>query len=111
MKWIELTSETQLNFIKESSHNKPVIIFKHSTRCGTSAMMLTRFERNWEGTILADTYFLNLIAHKTISNTIAEDYHVYHESPQILLISKGECIYDESHLGISASEIKEQIIS
>lgn len=111
MNWKELTDEAQVNLIKESSHNKPVIIFKHSTRCGTSAMMLSRFERSWEEDINADTYFLNLIAHRNISSRLADDFHVYHESPQVLLIKNGECTYDESHLGISVSELKEQLAS
>lgn len=54
-------------------------------------------------------YYLDLIKYRSISNKIAEDYHVYHESPQILLIKNGECTYDESHNGISMQDIAEQL--
>ena len=108
MNWIELKSEDQLNHIIEQSKVKPQVIFKHSTRCSISAMAKGRLERSAapENT---DFYFLDLIAHRNISNKISSAFHVFHESPQILLIKNGECIYDESHGSISMDEIKEQV--
>jgi len=55
-----------------------------------------------------DFNFLDLLAHRSLSNKIAEQFSVYHESPQVLLIRNGECIYDESHMGISMPELVEQ---
>jgi bacillithiol system protein YtxJ len=52
-----------------------------------------------------------LIAHRNISNKITELFKVQHESPQVLLIKEGKCVYDESHLGISMDEIEEQAIA
>ncbi len=49
-------------------------------------------------------YFLDLIKHRDISNQIAEDFQVHHQSPQLLLIKDGECILDQSHSGISLEE-------
>jgi bacillithiol system protein YtxJ len=108
MNWITLNSEEQLQTIKEKSATVPQVIFKHSTRCGTSSMVLNRLERNTPPQT-ADFYFLDLIAHRSLSNKIAETFHVYHESPQILVIKNGECIYDESHMGITMDEITEQV--
>ncbi len=54
-------------------------------------------------------YYLDLIRYRPISNKIAEDFHVHHESPQILLIKNGECIYEESHNGISMADIADQL--
>jgi bacillithiol system protein YtxJ len=104
MNWIELNSEEQIADIKQKSTTVPQVIFKHSTRCSTSAMVLNRIERSALPDNI-DFYFLDLISHRAVSNKIAEDFHVFHESPQILLIKNGECIYDESHMGIDASEI------
>ena len=109
MNWIALTNETQLEEIKERSKTKPQIIFKHSTRCSISSVAKNRLERSTAPD--ADFYFLDLIQHRNISGKIAEDFSVYHESPQILLIKNGECIYDESHSGISMDEISEQLNS
>lgn len=57
----------------------------------------------------ATAYFLDLIAHRAISNAIADRFQVHHESPQLLIISKGECVYAESHGGIIVEEIEEQL--
>ena len=107
MNWIELTDEKQLNDIKEKSKAKYQLIFKHSTRCSISSVAKARLERAAAPDNI-DFYYLDLINHRNISAKIAEDFSVYHESPQILLVKNGECIYDESHSGISMDDIIEQ---
>jgi bacillithiol system protein YtxJ len=103
MNWISLTTEEQLSQIKEKSITVPQVIFKHSTRCSISSMVLDRLERSSTPESI-DFYYLDLIANRNISNKIAEVFNVYHESPQILIIKNGECIYDESHMGIRMDE-------
>ena len=107
MNWTALTEEAQLEKIKEESNTQPVVIFKHSTRCSISSMAKNRLERE-QAPDEVKFYYLDLIAHRSLSNKIAEIFHVYHESPQVLLIKNGECVYDESHNGISMAEIAEQ---
>ncbi len=108
MNWIEITTESQLSEVKEMSKTKPQLIFKHSTRCPTSSMAKNRLERGTppEG---VDFYYLDLIKHRNISQIIAAEFDVSHESPQVLLIKSGECVYDESHSGISMDEIVDQL--
>lgn len=108
MNWIPLTELAQLDLIKKQSFDSPQVIFKHSTRCSISSMALNRLERETPPTN-TDFYFLDLIKYRAISNEIAEQFNVYHESPQILVIKNGECVYDESHQGISMFEITEQV--
>ena len=97
--WIQLTDINQLEEINASE--KPVIIFKHSTRCGISTMVLRKFERNFTfDDSQLKMYFLDLIAYRSISNKIAKDYDVRHESPQLLLIKNGKAIVHNSHSGI-----------
>jgi len=108
MNWIPLKDEAGLAAIKSQSAQQPQVIFKHSTRCGTSSMIKNRLERaNVPGEL--SFHFLDLIAYRAISNKIADDFGIEHESPQILLIQNGECIYDESHNGISMDEIMEHV--
>lgn len=109
MNWIHLQSQTELEDIKKRSFSNPQVIFKHSTRCSVSSMALNRFmnKNNPEG---MDFYLLDLLAHRQVSNKIAEDFDVYHESPQVLVIKNGACIYDESHNSISFDEIAEHAI-
>ena len=107
MNWIALQSENQLEEIAKRSSDRPQVIFKHSTRCSTSALVKSRLERGeqpWD----IDFYYLDLINFRPISNKIAESFQVRHESPQVLIIRNGECIYDESHLGISMDDIMDK---
>ena len=106
MKWNELTEENQLPQIKEKSLHRTQVIFKHSTRCGISSVAKSRLEK-WQPSEDFDFYYLDLIRYKPLSNKIAEEFHVYHESPQVLVVRNGECVYDESHLGISLQDIME----
>jgi bacillithiol system protein YtxJ len=108
MKWIVLNNILQLADIKELSKTRPQVIFKHSTRCSISNMAKSRLERN-KLPESGDFYFLDLLKHRPLSDQIAEDFAVTHESPQILLIKNTACVYDESHSGIQMDEIAEQI--
>ena len=107
MNWIELTEEGQIETIKQQSTTQPVVIFKHSTKCSISAMAKGRLERELPAENVL-FYYLDLIRYRALSNKIAADFEVHHESPQILLIKDEACIYDESHNGISMADIVEQ---
>jgi bacillithiol system protein YtxJ len=107
MHWIHLNDEEQLKQIIAKSQQKPQVIFKHSTRCSISAVALQRLQKAEQPTDI-DFYFLDLIAHRDISNKVAQVFGVNHESPQVLLIKDGNCVFDESHLGIHMDDILEQ---
>lgn len=105
--WIRLTTEDQLNRLLEQSSDKPVLLFKHSTRCNISAMVISRFER--EGGALTEKcscVYLDLIAYRPISNKIEELTGVFHQSPQAILIKNNEAVYDASHGAIDARQIE-----
>jgi bacillithiol system protein YtxJ len=108
MNWISLTNQQQLHQIKELSKTRPQVIFKHSTRCATSSMAKNRLERNVQPE-QTDFYYLDLIQFRSLSDQVATDFAVYHESPQVLLIKNMECVYDESHNGIQMDEIAAQV--
>ena len=108
MNWISLESAQQLDGIKQ--HQGYSIIFKHSTRCSISLMAKRRMEM--DASALPENlpiYFLDLIKYRDISNQIAQDFHVYHQSPQLLLIKDGECILDQSHSDISVEEALSEV--
>ncbi|MDR7210178.1 bacillithiol system redox-active protein YtxJ [Flavobacterium piscis] len=104
--WTELTEILQLQEIEAISNEKPVVIFKHSTRCSISRMALKQFEREFDLNDTVHSYFLDLIAHRDISNEIAQRFNVYHESPQLILIQNGKAVYDVSHSDIDAAALK-----
>jgi bacillithiol system protein YtxJ len=107
MKWNTLNNVSQLAQMDELSATKPVLLLKHSTTCSISATALNRIERNWKDDNENEVvpFYLDLLAHREISNEIARHYGVQHESPQVLLIRAGKCVYSETHLGINLAEI------
>ena len=108
MHWIHLTDEEQLQQIISKSQARPQVIFKHSTRCSISAVALQRLQKTTQPSDI-DFYFLDLLANRDLSNLVASIFKVPHESPQVLVVRDGECIYEESHMGISMNEILEHV--
>ena len=105
--WIALKDLGQINEIITISEEKPVVIFKHSTRCSVSRMALKQFENEFNLQDKMDAYFLDLIENRAISNEIAKKFDVMHQSPQLLLIKNGKCIYNISHSDIDAEFLKQ----
>ncbi len=113
MNWTALTSEEQLQEIITESEKAPVMIFKHSTRCSISSMSLNRLERSWSEAEMPGikTFYLDLIAYRSISSQIAQLFHVEHESPQAILIHHGKSVWDASHYDIQYDSIKKVVAS
>jgi len=108
MEWIELVSVEQLESLRKGSFEKPKIIFKHSTRCSISVMAKNRLERS-QTPPHVDFFYLDLLQYRSISDLIAESFNVHHQSPQVLLIVDGECVYEETHNAISMEDIQSQL--
>tara|TARA_R110000868_G_scaffold338325_1_gene599059 strand:- start:66 stop:455 length:390 start_codon:yes stop_codon:yes gene_type:complete len=109
MDWEPLNHIDQLNEIIAESKDKPVAIFKHSTRCSISRMALKQFENEFDFPEKVTPYFLDLIAFREISNDIASRFGVQHQSPQLILIKNGKAVYNTSHSDIDAGELKTKV--
>lgn len=107
VKFYSLELISQLDEIDAISEGKPVVIFKHSTRCSISRFALKQFdaEFNYDDSQI-DWYLLDLLNHRDISNEIAHRYEVTHQSPQIIVIKNKKAIYHDSHDGIDANDLK-----
>ncbi len=106
--WNNLNRVQQLDILQEESMKYPVVIYKHSTRCGVSSIVLRQFESSFD--IKKESvklYYLDVLAHRTISNEIAAKFNVHHESPQLIVLKNGEVVHDSSHQEISAEKLKE----
>lgn len=107
MKWYPITSVEDINILIDRSRVIPCLIFKHSTRCSISSMAKSRMEMSWDfSEDEMETYFLDLIRYRDVSNHIASTFGVDHQSPQALLIKDGQCEYDASHLSIRVADLK-----
>lgn len=105
--WKAVHQIEQVDDLVQASFLRPQLIFKHSSRCSLSSVVRRRLESHGpvEG---IDFHFVDVISDRDISNSIGKFFEVWHESPQVLLVTDGECIYDESHMAISMDEIAEQ---
>ena len=109
MHWNELTSMDQLELLEIQSQIQPVLIFKHSTRCSISRFALKQFENEFDLQDKITPYYLDLLNHRDISNEIAIQFNVQHQSPQILLLKNRAVVYDTSHENIDATELKKYL--
>jgi len=104
--WIFLDDIQQLDFIEEKSKTKPQLIFKHSTRCGISRMVMRQFEAQYPfNSDNVDLYYLDLLTYRDISNTIAQRFGVFHESPQLLVVKNGVVVTAASYGAINDLEL------
>ena len=108
--WKKLEAHDQIEQIRQLSFEKPCLIYKHSHRCNICSIALYRLEDDWTfQPEEMETFFLDVIEYRPVSMEVANVFEVHHESPQVLLILNGECVYDASHLDISFQELNEQL--
>ena len=86
---MELSSMADLeSCLAETS--RPVVFFKHSTQCPISTHALSEFRAFVdEQPDVAQFVYLDLIAHRDLSRSIAERLDVPHESPQLIWLEHG----------------------
>ncbi len=113
MNWNRLEKIEDLDQLNSLSQEKPVILFKHSTRCSISAASLNRLERNWNEAEMenAEIFYLDLIRHRDVSNEIAQKFGVPHQSPQVIVIKEGKTIHEASHFGIDYQSLNKVVNS
>lgn len=100
--WQKLESIEQLETIMKSSNTKTQAIFKHSTRCGISRMVIRNFESSFDiEDNKLDLYYLDLLSFRNISDEISAKFQVFHESPQFIVIRNGVTVHHASHSAIT----------
>lgn len=108
IKWVNFTDSNQLNELIKESNQQPVLFFKHSIRCSISSMAKSRLESDWDVEGVTPVY-LDLINFRSLSDLLAEKFNVEHQSPQVLLIKEGQCVYNASHNQISVASLKNNL--
>ena len=103
--WQALNELRQLDEIKELSKVKTQLIFKHSTRCGISRMVMNQFVSLYDLDLNADLYYLDLLNYRDVSNEIGYKFHVMHQSPQLIIIKNGVAVAHASHGAINDLEL------
>jgi len=109
MDWNELNSMEAWKTAWEASHDRPVVVFKHSTRCSISRMALKLTEQRWDLPVHVQPFLLDLLNHREVSAAIASDLGVEHQSPQLILIHEGKAQHHANHSSIDPVDLKAYI--
>ena len=99
--FINVDSIEGLERLVAESHERPVILFKHSLTCGISAGVYRLV-----GQVRADINMVVIQTHREISNAIASLTGIRHESPQAIVLRDGKAVYHASHYDIEARHIE-----
>ena len=108
--WIPLNAMEQLDLIKNKSEGKTQLIFKHSTRCGISSMVMNQFVEAYDFTEQElDLYYLDLLSFRALSNEVGYKFQVMHQSPQLLVIKNGVVVAHASHGAINEMDLRQYL--
>lgn len=107
MNYKEITTIEEWNQAFEHSTDRPVVVFKHSTTCPVSANAHNEFNNYLQGKPREDIDYLlvKVIESRPVSNQIAADTNVKHESPQIIYIDKKAKVWTASHWSVTKAHI------
>lgn len=104
--WIPLTTLEQLAEIKAASKTEPILIFKHSTRCGISRMVIKQFEKMFNEDLKnLKVYYLDLLNYRSISDEVGYQFQIIHQSPQLIVVKEAVAVAHASHYDITQIDL------
>jgi bacillithiol system protein YtxJ len=106
----QLQRVDQLDGLLAESADRPVLLFKHSYSCGTSAEALDELLVHLSATPLDARYAIVTVqTHRDVSNAVAQRLGVRHETPQALLVRDGRVVWSASHFRVTADAVARAI--
>lgn len=105
--FIPVTTEAELEEALASSHDRPVLFFKHSQTCGLSAQAFDELDA-WlaEATDEPHVYIVTVQTHRHLSNELAKRFGVRHETPQVLLVRSGQVVWHGAHFRVTSRTVR-----
>ncbi len=108
--WNELNEKQQVSEVIAASEERPQLVYKHSHRCSICFLAKEEVEKSFDAIEeKADMNFVNVVHARSVSNAFAEQTGVRHESPQVLIINKGDVLWHASHHSIKGDAILEAL--
>lgn len=108
--WNMLSEKDQVEEIVAASEKKPQLVYKHSHRCSICFLAKEQIEQVAdEIDEKVEMNFVNVVRCRPVSNELTNQTGVRHESPQVLLINKGEVVWHASHHAIQADAVLEAV--
>lgn len=107
IQWKAVQKPEDLDEMERYSANRPVILFKHSTRCGLSHEVKDKLEEEWSATNhSALFYYLDILEYRALSDEVEHRWRIAHQSPQLIILSDQEVLFHGSHRSITAKRIE-----
>ena len=104
--YLPLSSAADFEDALEASGAHRIAILKHSTTCPVSSLAKNRVDRALrDGSLDLPVYYLDLLRYRSVSDLIAERLGVRHESPQLIVVERGEAVYSSTHLAIDPAAV------
>lgn len=101
-----LSTIDELDRALQQSSQRPAVIFKHSPTCGISAQAFESISEWLTGEVPdADFYVVPVQASRALSTHLAQTFGIRHESPQVMVIDRGEVVWHGSHYRATATSI------
>jgi len=97
----DVEHEQDFELLVQRSHNTPVFLLKHSTRCPISGAAWREYQRFGEAQPSAELWRVLVIENSPLSAKVASTTGIGHQSPQILLFSGGQVVWHASHWSIT----------
>lgn len=106
---LEVRKHEDFEQLLERSKTHPVLIFKHSTQCAISGQVYDEFNRFLGSAGEITCGLVLVIEYPAISNAIASELGVRHESPQAIVVKDGKPIWNASHWSITADVLNRAV--
>ena len=101
----ELTTTDDWKAAREASFEQPVLVYKHSATCPTSAWAQRNIDAWAEDHSQWPVYRVTVQSSRSVSDQIADDLSLRHETPQAIVVHNGEAVGDLSHNHVSSEEL------
>lgn len=98
--FVKITEITSLEELTGRSKDRPIVIFKHSLTCPISSAAYDRME-GFDGEVA----LVEVQRARPLSTEIERRLGVAHESPQVIVLSQGQVVWNASHFQITAEAV------
>ena len=99
-----VSDDAALEELLARSHERPVLLFKHSDSCPISA----RAYQQMEG-VKTPVSIVIVQQSRDVSRAVEERTGVRHETPQALVLRNGRVVWNASHFDITADVVEQAV--
>lgn len=102
----EISTESEL---EAALGDGTVVLYKHSHRCGICIRSRKQMEKFSSQNPEVPVLQVDVVRDRELSNSIADRFEIRHESPQAIVVRRGEPLWNGSHSSVTADRLNEGI--